>query len=52
MVFREEAGKMPMKNIKSENVVQTNQLTKIIDGKELVKDVDIHAALTLKKEEK
>lgn len=33
---------MPMKNIKSENVVQTNQLTKIIDGKELVKDVDIH----------
>ena len=24
------------------NVIQTNQLTKIIDGKELVKDVDIH----------
>ena len=24
------------------NIIQTNQLTKIIDGKELVKDVDIH----------
>ena len=29
---------MPMNNIKSENVVQTNQLTKIIDGRELVKE--------------
>lgn len=42
MVFREEAGKMPMKNRKSENIVQTNQLTKIIDGRELVKEVDMH----------
>lgn len=33
---------MPMKNIESGNIVQTNQLTKIIDGKELVKDVNIH----------
>lgn len=24
------------------NIVQTNQLTKIIDGKELVKNVNIH----------
>ncbi len=35
MIFRREAVKMP-------NIIQTNQLTKIIDGKELVKDVDIH----------
>ncbi len=35
MIFRREAVKMS-------NVIQTNQLTKIIDGKELVKDVDIH----------
>lgn len=42
MVFREEAGKMPMKNVKSENIVQTNQLTKIIDGRELVKEVNMH----------
>lgn len=33
---------MPMNNIKSENVVQTNQLTKIIDGRELVKEVNLH----------
>lgn len=33
---------MPMKNRKSENIVQTNQLTKIIDGRELVKEVDMH----------
>ncbi|MEZ3443955.1 MAG: ABC transporter ATP-binding protein [Lachnospiraceae bacterium] len=31
-----------MNNIKSENVVQTNQLTKIIDGRELVKEVNLH----------
>lgn len=35
MVFGREAVKMS-------NIIQTNQLTKIIDGKELVKDVDIH----------
>lgn len=33
---------MSMNNIKSENVVQTNQLTKIIDGRELVKEVNLH----------
>ena len=33
---------MPIRNIESGNIVQTNQLTKIIDGKELVKGVDIH----------
>lgn len=33
---------MPMNNIKSENTVQTNQLTKIIDGRELVKEVNLH----------
>jgi len=42
MVFREEAEKMPINNIKSENIVQTNQLTKIIDGRELVKEVNLH----------
>ncbi|MDE6621984.1 MAG: ATP-binding cassette domain-containing protein [Lachnospiraceae bacterium] len=42
MVFREEAENMPVKNVKSEYIVQTNQLTKIVDGKEIVKEVSIH----------
>lgn len=42
MVLREEAENMPGKNDQSENIIQTNQLTKIIDGKELVKAVNIH----------
>lgn len=33
---------MPVKNVKSEYIVQTNQLTKIVDGKEIVKEVSIH----------
>lgn len=33
---------MPMNKNRSENIVQTNQLTKVIDGKELVKEVNIH----------
>lgn len=42
MVLREEAENMPVKNDQSENIIQTNQLTKIIDGRELVKEVNIH----------
>ncbi len=33
---------MPVKNMKSEYIVQTNQLTKIVDGREIVKEVNIH----------
>ena len=33
---------MPVKNVKSEYIVQTNQLTKIVDGREIVKEVSIH----------
>ncbi|MDE7273138.1 MAG: ATP-binding cassette domain-containing protein [Lachnospiraceae bacterium] len=42
MVFREEAENMPVKNMKSEYIVQTNQLTKIVDGRDIVKEVNIH----------
>lgn len=38
--FRKEAADMP--NIDIRNIVQTNQLTKIIDGRTLVKNVNIH----------
>ncbi len=33
---------MPKKIDRSENIVQTNQLTKVIDGRELVREVNIH----------
>lgn len=33
---------MPVKNMKSEYIVQTNQLTKIVDGRDIVKEVNIH----------
>ncbi len=33
---------MPKKIDRSENIVQTNQLTKVIDGRELVKDISLH----------
>lgn len=35
MVFRKEATKMPY-------ILQTNRLTKTIDGKELVNNVNLH----------
>ncbi len=40
--IREEAVNMPKKIDRSENIVQTNQLTKVIDGRELVREVNIH----------